>query len=472
MANLLDLVTAEYFEHVTALEQTVKYIPSYIAFICVVIARQSALVASPADTATNTFVSQRQVGHIDHVNILLELSGDVLTKSGTSEKPERLEVGLTCRRDYDEKALQLPTATEKTLRGVRYYHEASATLKKGTVVLHPVLGPENRIVGVEIVGGKATLFSPKGPLNMDELELVTAVGESLPLDQLLPSKPVKIGEQWRISDDTIALLLGLEEITSNSVQMVLNEVTPEAARFELAGHVEGMLFGVGNQVSLKAKCRFDRRTGRIDWFAMRLKQSRDIGVVEDGLDATVLVQAKITRLETSEKLGDAALADLSLKPTDDLTLVRYLQSKGGCQLAHDRSWFLIDRARDYDEFHRLDRGQDIGLCKISPQPQVGVSKLPTLEQFQGIVQKLLGENFGEFLELSQAETPAQLRILRVRASGKDNEVPVRWFYYLVSDPEGRQVTFCFRVEEKRLEQFGRADEAFVHSLRFVAKKEK
>ena len=131
------------------------------------------------------------------------------------------------------------------------------------------------------------------------------------MDQLLPGKPVKIGESWKISDDTIALLLGLEEITSNSVQMVLNEVTPEFARFELAGQVEGRLYGAGNQIGLKAKCRFDRRTGRIDWFAMRLKQSREIGVVEDGLDATVLVQARIARLETSEKLSDAALADLS-----------------------------------------------------------------------------------------------------------------------------------------------------------------
>ncbi len=87
---------------------------------------------------------------------------------------------------------------------------------------------------------------------------------------------------------------------------------------------------------------------------------------------------------------------------------------------------------------------------------------------------MLGENFGEFLELSQAVSPAHLRILRVKAKGKDADVPVRWFYYHVSDPEGRQVTFCFRVEEKRLEQFGRADEQLVHSLRFVQmeKKEK
>jgi hypothetical protein len=307
---------------------------------------------------------------------------------------------------------------------------------------------------------------------LDELDLVATVGESLALDQLLPGKPVKTGESWKISDETIALLLGLEEITSNSVRMVLNEVTADVARFDLDGQVEGRLYGAGNQIGLKAKCRFNRRTGRIDWFNMRLKQGRDIGVVEDGLDWTVLVQTKITRLENSEKLSAAALADLPLKPSDDLTLVRYLQSGGGCQLTHDRSWFPTGATREYDEFHRLDRGQDIGLCKISPQPQVDVSKLPTVEQFQGIVQQSLGANFGELLDVSRAEGPAQLRILRVKVKGKDGEVPVRWFYYLVSDPEGRQVTFSFRVEEKRLEQFGRADEQLVHSLRFVLKKEK
>ncbi|MEI8372922.1 MAG: hypothetical protein WCJ35_08820 [Planctomycetota bacterium] len=448
-----------------------RYIRHCVVIICVAITRLSPLLAASDNTETYTFASQRQVGHIDHVNILLEASGDVLTKSGTSEKPERLEVGLTCRRDYDEKTLEIPTTSEKTLRSVRYYHEASATLRKGTVAQTPALRPESQIIGVEIVGGKSTLFSPKGPFSMDELELVTAVGESLCLDQLLPGNPVKIGSLWRISDDTIALLLGLDEVTSNSVQMALNEVTPEFARFELVGQVEGKLFGASNQINLKAKCRFDRQTGRIDWFAMRLKQNRDIGVVEDGLDATVLVQAKITRLEIAEKLSDAVLADLSLKLTDERMLVRYLQSGGGCQLTHDRSWFLIDRTRDQDEFHRLDRGQDIGLCKISPQPQVHVSNLPSLEQFQGIVQKLLGTNLAEFSELSQVETPAHLRILRVKAKGKDNAVPVGWFYYLVSDPEGRQVMFAFRVEEKRLAAFGRADEQLVHSLRFVEKKD-
>jgi len=453
------------------LENSMKYIPHHVALYFFAIALPSLLLAANDDPQTYTFASRRQVGHIDQVKIVLELSGDVLMKSVADGKTERQELGLTYRRDYEEKTLQLPTATEKTLRAIRYYNEASATGKKGATALHPTLGPDSRLVAVEIAGGKETLFSPKGPFNMDELDLVTTVGDSLPLDQLLPAKPVKFGGSWKISDDTLVLLLALEEITTNSVQIVFSEVTPEYARFELAGQVEGKLYGAGNRFNLKAKCRYNRRSGRIDWFAMRFKQNRDIGVVEGGIDATVLVQIKITRLDASEKLSNDVLVDFSLKPTDELTLVRYLLTGGKCQLTHDRSWFLIDAGRDHDEFHRLNGGQDIGVCRISQEPQVAVANLPSLEQFKEIVQKLLGERFGEILDLSQAETPVHLRILRVKVKGKDNEASVHWFYYLVSDPEGRQVTFSFRVEEKWLETFGQADEQLVHSLRFVEKKE-
>ena len=203
-----------------------KYIPYCITFICATVFWQAPLQAALDDSQTYTFTSQRQVGQIDHVNILLQTSGDVLTKADTSEKPDRVKVALTCRRDYDEKTLQLPTATEKTQRSVRYYHEASATLQKAEAVQNPMLGPDSRMVGVEIAGAKETLFSPKGPLNWDELDLVATVGESLSLDQLLPDKGMKIGESWKISDETMPLLLGLEEITSNSVQMVLNDGRP------------------------------------------------------------------------------------------------------------------------------------------------------------------------------------------------------------------------------------------------------
>jgi hypothetical protein len=195
-------------------------------------------------------------------------------------------------------------------------------------------------------------------------------------------------------------------------------------------------------------------------------------MVESGLDWTFQVRVKVTPVESSAELCDSALADLHLKPNDDLMHVQYEMSEGEIQLTHDRAWFLTGHYSDQDEFHRLDRGQDIAMCKISPQPQLSLSKLPTAVQFQEIVQKVLGPNLGEVTDASETKTDAHLRIVRVNVKGKDGDVPARWTYYHVSDPEGRQVAITFRVEEKNLDAFGHADEALVQSLRFVEKVEK
>ena len=207
---------------------------------------------------------------------------------------------------------------------------------------------------------------------------------------------------------------------------------------------------------------------------MGLQQRRDVGMVESGLDWTFQVRVKVTPAQTS--------AELSLRPRlrisrlkrnrDELLRVQYDMADGDIRLTHDRAWFLTGHFSDQDEFHRLDHGQDIGMCKISPQPQLSVARAVTAAQFQEIVQKVLGSSFGEITDASETQTDAHLRVVRVSVKGKDADFPARWIYYHVSDPEGRQATLTFRVEERNLEAFGHADDALVQSLRFVEKVEK
>ena len=47
---------------------------------------------------------------------------------------------------------------------------------------------------------------------------------------------------------------------------------------------------------------------------------------------------------------------------------------------------------------------------------------------------------------------------------------MRWIYYLVADPQGRQVAFRFPVEQRLVDRFAEADKPLVESLRFVEKK--
>ena len=259
-------------------------------------------------------------------------------------------------------------------------------------------------------------------------------------------------------------------MSANTVEVVLKEVKDDKTRLEMVGHVEGKLYGAVNQIELKAKCRLDRASQRIDWFAMRVKQTREASLVERGMDVTVLVQMKISQKESSESLSDEALRDVTLTPTDAICKMEYESPEGGWRLLHDRLWFLTEHYRDLDVFHRVDAGVDIALCKISPLAQVEPAKLPSLAQFQADVQQALGKNFGEFVEAGQYVGDANYRIFRVVAKGTDGEAPVRWQYDHVSDEQGRQAAFAFRVEEKRVEAFGKSGDQMVDSVRFVEKK--
>ena len=83
------------------------------------------------------------------------------------------------------------------------------------------------------------------------------------------------------------------------------------------------------------------------------------------------------------------------------------------------------------------------------------------------VRRALGESFGEFVEASQSSNQAGYRVYRVAVQGTSSEIDMRWIYYLLSDPQGRQAALTFALEQKLVDRFAEADKPLVESLRFV-----
>jgi hypothetical protein len=254
------------------------------------------------------------------------------------------------------------------------------------------------------------------------------------------------------------------------VQCVLKEVMPGVARIEISGRVWGTVNGAAAQLDLKAKCRFDRQTNRIDWFAMLIGRKQEIGPVELlGWDVVARVQIKISGLDEAAALGDAALADLSLKPTPELCQLLYQPAVGDWQLTHDRSWFLVESQREFAVMHRMVQGKDLGQGNILPLPSLAAGKLPTLAQFQEDVRHVLGKNFGSLVAADEFPGEADQHVYRVVVKGEVSEVPIQWQYFLVADEHGRRVSFAFTVKEQNLDDFGRAGEQLVRRVRFLAR---
>jgi hypothetical protein len=320
---------------------------------------------------------------------------------------------------------------------------------------------------VDIDAGRSTLFSPRGTLTSDELDLIDAPGNTLLLDGFLPGKPVGVGEKWKPAEKLLAMILQLDEVRRSDVECALKDVTPAVARIELSGRLSGSVHGVPCQLEIKAKCRFDRRINRIDWFAMLIDDKREVSDVEPGLDVVARLEVRISPKRESKELSPRALAGLPLKPAPELCRLLCRPPDGDWQLTHDRCWFLVDSRRDRAALRMMAQGADLAQCNVSALPTVAVERLPTLKQFQDDVRHALGKSFGQFVEASQCAGETNDRIYRVVVKGEVSGVPLQWHYYLVANRHGRQAALTFTLKEQNLGAFGEAGDRLVRSLRFL-----
>jgi hypothetical protein len=422
-----------------------------------------------ADDAPATYLLQsgRQPGQLDRVVIVLEIAGDRLDPGG--QQVHRLALSGSGNLAYEEKTLEAAATCEGHSRSARYYDDARAVIKVGDRVERHSLRPARRLIAVDVDCGKSTLYSPRGMFTSDELDLIDISANSLLLEYLLPAKPVAVGQKWRLTDKLLAMILQLDEIHRSQVECLLKEVTPAVARIELAGSLSGSVHGVPCELEIKAKCRFDRQSNRIDWVAMLIDDKREPSGVEHGLDAVAKLTIKISPKGEALWLAPRALAEVPAAPSAELCRLLCQPAEAAWQLPHDRCWFLVPEAerRDAVALRMMADGANVAQCNVSSLPKVAVERLPTLEQFQGEVRHALGESFGQFVEAAQFASEADYRIYRVVAKGEVSEMPIQWHYYLVADKHGRQVALAFTIREQNLEAFDKAGERLVRGLRFL-----
>lgn len=429
----------------------------------------------PAAEAKRTYDlrSRRTAGQIDRVEVTLEAGGNLVVASGAKE--EKPKISVVAKLGYDEKLLA--PAHGAPSRSIRYYDAAEAVIKGTQDAVKPTLPPDRRLIGATTDGRQITLFSPRGPLTRDELDLVDMLGSSLLVDRLLPEKPVALEATWSHEKDLMAALFDLEEVTQTAVTSKLTSVKGDSAIVEISGQLEGSKGGASSAISLKAKYRFDLRTRRINWFGLAVHEKRTEGLALQGIDFVARLQMQILPKARSEQLSEAALKGLPLEPTPELTLLRYQPRGGRWQFTYDRHWFVTVDEHDQAVLRMVDGDQAVANCTVSSVPNSAESKDLTREQFQEDIKRGLKENFGQFLNAGQwAGQQTNYRIFRVVVQGtikaelqdKASELPIQWHYFRVADDQGRQVVFAFTVEEPMVKQLGETDKEMVESLRFMA----
>ncbi len=315
--------------------------------------------------------------------------------------------------------------------------------------------------------GTCLLYSPQGPLQRDELELLQVPGNGPPLSELLGDGELAPGDTWPIAPETLAQLLWLEAVSSSAVTAVLKSIDKSTVLISLEGAVAGAVGGVATDIDLTGKLNYDTQQQLVVWCALSLKENRSIGHAEPGFETTTQVRMAARRGEPSKLLNPSAYAGLPLKYERGQSLLEYVSTEGRFQMLLDRRWRLMVDRHDLTVLRLVDRGDLVAQCNASRLPALAPGKELPLDELQEDIRQSLGKNLRQFTEASVSRTDEGLRILRVAAVGEAAEIPVQWNYYHLSNEKGQRLALVFTLESEQLERFAEIDRPLAASLTFL-----
>ncbi len=427
--------------------------------VLVVITALTVALASAAETYDLT--STVKPGQSQTVRTAVEVKGDLrLNPDGK----EVTTVPMLVQADLQYTERFLAIKSDGTLKAARHYGVAEAKIQIKNTEMKQSLRNERRLFVIQHRGEDATLFSPIGPLTREELELVDAPGSSTVLAAILPAKAIAIGDEWKLNNQTVARLLGLEAVSEQEIVAKLTKVEDSLAIFSLEGKVTGAVGGVSSEIDLHAKANFDLKEGAVTWLAMEYQEKRAIGHAQPGYDATIRVRTVAEPTSLTPELANDALSKMPLEAKPEQTLIEFQAERAGINLAHDRRWRVMVDRMDIAILRFIDRGDLIAQCNINRLPSLPKDKPLTLSAFQKSVETTLTKNSGQVLEAAQETTKDDGKILRVTVAGSASEIPIQWFYYHLTDAQNRRASVVLTLESKLLERFPSLDRELVSGL--------
>ena len=430
--------------------------------ICLGLVVAASFIAALARAAeTYDLTSAVKPGQSQTVRTAVEVKGDLKLNS---DGKEVTTVPMLVQADLQYTERFLAIKTDGTLKAARHYGVAEAKIQIKSTEMKQSLRNERRLLVIQHKGEDATLFSPIGPLTREELELVDAPGSSTVLAAILPAKKTAIGDGWKLNNQTVARLLGLEAVSEQDVVAKLTKVEDSLAIFSLDGRITGAVGGVSSEIDLHAKANFDLKKKSVTWLAMQYQEKRAIGHAQPGYDATIRVRTVAEPTAGTPELANDALSKLALEAKLEQTLIEFQAEKAGINLAHDRRWRVMVDRMDIAILRFIDRGDLIAQCNINRLAPLPKDQPLTLTAFQKSVEATLAKNSGEILEAAQETTKDGGKVLRVTVAGSASEIPIQWFYYHLTDAQNRRASLVITLESKLLERYPALDRELISGL--------
>jgi hypothetical protein len=417
-----------------------------------------------------TLREQLRPGETAVVSLEFKAQGDLLIPQGNNKETAQ-KLTAQGKLAYEEKCLPVEADSKGvSSKSLRYYTSSSVeSVVESTRIAREVREPV-RVMVCEVRNGRPFVFSPSGPLTVDEYELVEADAtlDSLVLGGLLPTEPVAIGDTWSLSDAAVAAVLNFAHVTENKLGAKLETFDDSSAKISLTGHVSGIASGAKSTRTVVAQVLFDRARSKITQLDLSHNEEREMGPLGHALRVKATYNFRRNTDGEIARLNDTALEKLPLASNPATEQLVYAQPDGKFRFHFQRGWFVTLSNPQAAVMRLVEQGAFVSECHVLAAPAVAAGTHMKPEEFRAQVQQALGKQFQQFTQEGEVPAPKGYWIYRLAAAGVVGQQPVVWNYHLVAGPQGQQIVFIFRLPADQIDQFGVKDLAVVATIEFEA----
>jgi hypothetical protein len=316
--------------------------------------------------------------------------------------------------------------------------------------------------------GRAVVVNPAGPLTRSELELVEVAGDPLALMDLLPTGAVGVGRSWQVAKAAAVGISGYDAISTNALEATLESFDEARARVRLRGRIEGSLHGAPGRITCDGILSFDRRMGWIERVEINRDESRRAGPIEAGLDVKSTLTMTRRADQPPKTLGDPGLARYSLDMTPRSEMLIEYGPDDRSSFLHDRSWHVFWGDPKLMVLKRLDAGRVVAQCNLVVGPPAGRGRHQDSTQFRDEVRRVLGQRFVQYIGMGEVDgDPAGGYRYKVGVQGREGDLDVVWYYYLIASPMGEQLVVTYTLAAQDAQAFGEQDIEMIQTLRWL-----
>jgi hypothetical protein len=426
--------------------------------------------AELAQAENYTLVEKPQVGDCFEINITMSLTGTMRVVKDA--KPALLKLTADATHEFEERLLTVDThgRIEKTARS---YDQAKATITLEANRNERALRPERKLMVAQQYQGQALVYSPMGALTPDEFELTSGHFDTLSLPGLLPTRPVGLGDTWKLPNDVVQALCNFEGLTAQDLKCFLKQVDKGTAQVTITGTATGIDEGALVKVVIEASYQFNMDSHRLTALEWKQKDERGQGPASPATNVESVTKLTRAPMTQPQSLSDVALVSVpeGFEPPATLTqLSHHHDGKSPFDLAYPREWQIVGQMPDHVVLRLLDRGDFVCQVTISPWDRARPGEHLSPAAFREAMAKTPGWEQGDIVEDSEMPPENGYWIYRYSTAGLMDKLKVVQNFYIVAGPTGDQIVLAFTMTPAQAEKLGTRDLAIVRGVSFAGRK--